>query len=222
MDIVYVVRQGDKNETLRYSLRSLKNLPHDKVFISGYTPSWVKGVISLNRSQGGYSDLENSTLNLKGAIAQPDLSDDFILMMDDVFITRPTDVDFYYHGTLDDKIASYKSSGNMGQAISLVATKNWLKSRGYDGLHNFELHFPYRFNKQKLQVMFDVWDRPLLELRPRTCYGNLYNINGQEANDAKDSTNTENSYISAGRDFDTSETGRLIRSIFTDRSPYES
>ena len=43
-DIVYVVRPGERNEELRYSLRSLSNLPHGRVWIAGYMPKWVTGV----------------------------------------------------------------------------------------------------------------------------------------------------------------------------------
>ncbi|MFF3129757.1 hypothetical protein ACFVRD_48125 [Streptomyces sp. NPDC057908] len=40
-DIVYVVRPWNQNEQLRYSLRTLANLPHRRVWIAGYCPTWV-------------------------------------------------------------------------------------------------------------------------------------------------------------------------------------
>ena len=35
MDLVYLVRPGEQNEELRWSLRSLVNLPHERVFEVG-------------------------------------------------------------------------------------------------------------------------------------------------------------------------------------------
>lgn len=224
-DIVYVVREGEDNEALRYSLRSLANFPHGSVFISGYTPSWVQGVISLNRKQGVHTDLENTNLNLIGALKQPDLSEDFILMMDDVFFMYPTEeVPICYNGTLDHRIETYKTDNRFNQAYSLMKTRDWLKAQGCDDLMNYEMHFPCLFNKHDLFSMYEnaINDIPLIAIRPRTMYYNLYKLNGQEVDDAKESRNKKAQFISVGRDFSTSETGRYIRSIFTDRSPYES
>lgn len=41
-DIVYFVKESAKNEELRYSLRSLKNFPHGRVWFYGYCPSFLK------------------------------------------------------------------------------------------------------------------------------------------------------------------------------------
>lgn len=41
---VYVVRPGDTNPELRYSLRTLTNLPHSRVILVGYRPTWVTDV----------------------------------------------------------------------------------------------------------------------------------------------------------------------------------
>ena len=45
MDFVYIVKEDEKNEDLKYSLRSIaKFYPENKVWIVGYKPSWVKNV----------------------------------------------------------------------------------------------------------------------------------------------------------------------------------
>ena len=45
MDLVYIVKNSEVNEDLRYSLRSVaKFVPHDKIWIVGYKPSWVQNV----------------------------------------------------------------------------------------------------------------------------------------------------------------------------------
>ena len=46
MDIVYLIKVDPENdsEELRYSLRSLKNIPHQKVILVGEKPEWVTNV----------------------------------------------------------------------------------------------------------------------------------------------------------------------------------
>lgn len=40
MDLVYIVKNSEVNEDLRYSLRSVaKFVPHNKIWIVGYKPS---------------------------------------------------------------------------------------------------------------------------------------------------------------------------------------
>jgi hypothetical protein len=224
-DILFVVRDGEDNEALRYSLRSLSNIKHGKIFIVGYTPSWVSGLISIPVNQSNASDLENSNANLLVGLINPGLSNDFILMMDDIFIMRPLQVGYYAHGLLSDRIAQYKRWNKFEQAYSLITTQNWLMSHNMSSQLNCELHFPFSFNRQKLAIMFKLWgDKPLAQLRPRTAYGNMWlsQLRIEEANDAKDSTNAKDNFISAGRDFGTSDIGGLIKSIFTNPSPYES
>lgn len=43
MDILYLCRPGENLE-LRYSLRSLRNVPHGRVWIFGDCPDWVTNV----------------------------------------------------------------------------------------------------------------------------------------------------------------------------------
>ena len=60
MDIVYVVRPGDENEALRYSLRSLANIPHRTVWIAGYRPKWCYGIVYVPRDQADQPDPTHS------------------------------------------------------------------------------------------------------------------------------------------------------------------
>ena len=59
MDIVYVVGENERNESLKYSLRSLKNIPHDDVYIIGHKPAWVKNVKYVNRIQRVRNKFQN-------------------------------------------------------------------------------------------------------------------------------------------------------------------
>src|SRR5690554_930418 len=89
IDIVYFLRVDDKNnsEELRYSLRSLKHIPHGNVFIVGEMPEWVTNVTHINVQQTGTKN-QNVTTGLRKAIRSELISDDFILMNDDFFFMK--------------------------------------------------------------------------------------------------------------------------------------
>lgn len=215
MDIVYVVREGD-NEELRYSLRSLSNLPHNKVFISGYKPDWVRNVTYIHRDQSNQPDLQNSNMNLLAACLQEDLSEEFYLFNDDMYIMEPVDeVPLYHQGPLDDTIQRYKQGNRFLQAYSLIKTKSVR-----DNPLSFELHIPMPMKRSKVLELYKSYPYPLYTLRIRTLYGNTQ-LNKGQYTDGKNSTNKEDKFISTGDDFATSPTGQHIRQQFIARSIYE-
>lgn len=224
MDVVYVVRPGDTNESLRYSLRSLKNIPHDNVFIAGYRPYWVRNVVASERDQENVPDLENVNKNLILTILDPRLSDYFILMNDDFFIMEEMDhIPVLHQGPLQERIDTYKSDNRFHQAYSLVKTQQRLQELGVapEDMRSFELHVPMVFHKEKLLRMYMQSAYPLFAIRPRTLYGNLYDCQGEKSYDVKESIDEKSPFLSAGRDFESSPTGRIVKERFTDPSPYE-
>ena len=90
MDILYTLKQCDQCDELIYSLRSLCNLPHDRVFLVGGCPKNIdkSKVVYIPTEQKG-TKWRNSTNNVKTACKDPRLSDDFILMNDDFFVLKP-------------------------------------------------------------------------------------------------------------------------------------
>lgn len=224
LDVVYVVRAEEQNEDLRYSLRALAtNLPHAKVYIAGYCPTWLKGVIPVPRNQEGQSNQENSNLNLLEACKHPDLADDFIFMNDDFYVMEPTlEVPAMHQGDLDDIITRYKSNNRMGQAYSLIATRTELRRIiPSSTLYSYELHMPMVMNKQKVLTMFEEWRRPVMSLRPRTMYGNLYQIEGAETQDVKTTSRQEGPYISTVYGETDDDAHQLIRERYNTPSQYE-
>ena len=224
LDVVYVVREGKDNESLRYSLRSLANLTHGKVYISGGKPDWVINVGHIKKDvEMEMPDQEDSNLNLYLATGIPEISENFVFMNDDFFIMRPGDLPYMHQGSLDDRIRAYRSDHRFHQAYSLIKTKQELIRRGYGPqLFSYELHMPMVFNKARLRKMFDSWGEPLFALRPRTMYGNMYKLNGVNTPDAKNSINPEERFLSTGSDFDISIAGDRVRSRFNQQSTYES
>lgn len=229
-DIVYVVRPGDDNEALRYSLRSLTNIPHGKVIIAGYVPKWVRNVHYAERDQSQSSDQQNSGANLLLALKMPELSDDVIFMNDDFFIMEPmTDIPAFHQGSLDARIAAYETGNRMSQAYSLITTRRMLVHAGLarDTLLSYELHMPMPMNRHKALAMFHHWGNgypgavtALYAMRPRTVYGNLFINEGIETKDAKGATQPVNGFISTLTGF-SGPTAAGIRSEFATPSEYE-
>lgn len=224
LDVVYVVRPGENNESLRYSLRSLANMPHRKVYLSGECPKWADGVYVVAKdSDMEMPEQEDSNLNLFVAARQQDVSDNFIFMNDDFFIMEPTsEIPVMHQGDLDQRIITYKADHRFHQAYSLIKTKQALIRRGFGPqLLSYELHMPMIFNKKLLLRMFADWDQPLFALRPRTMYGNMYKLNGEFTTDAKNSINPEARFLSTGVDFDISLAGERVRNQFRGPGTYE-
>lgn len=227
-DVVYVVRPGETNEALRYSLRSLINLPHRRIYVAGYCPSWVTGVIPIYRDQRNQSDQENSNANLLQATLDPDLSDDFIFMNDDFMVMEPLQALKPMHqGSLDARIRAYQAGNRMHQAYSLITTKRALVGLGWssDGLLSYELHMPMLLNKQKVWRIFDYWlnyrHYPLFAMRPRTLYGNAYQLNGDLTSDAKGATEPQLGFISTTTGFSGPDAA-AVKSRHSSPSPHEA
>lgn len=217
MDIVYPVREGEPNEGLRYSLRSLSNLPHRNVYIAGYKPKWIDGIRHIPTKQNA-SDLDNVNQALIAACLQPDLSDDFILMNDDFFIMQPLmHIPNYYQSSLLERVELYLKLTPL-QAYSLIKTGEELKKLGFHDLKSYELHLPMVFNKHKLLEVYDRVQLPLFTIRPRSLYGNYINLGGKRVPDVKTEKYVRGAFLSTDI---TSESGRLLQSQFRQRSEYE-
>ncbi|HRN29777.1 MAG TPA: hypothetical protein PK890_08770, partial [Terrimesophilobacter sp.] len=102
LDLVYLVRPGNNNPELRMSLRSLKNFPHGKVWIVGHKPNWVANVRHIKGNPTNNSHA-NVFLNVLAACEHPDTPDEFVIMNDDFYITRPIQkIPNWYRSTLTE------------------------------------------------------------------------------------------------------------------------
>lgn len=91
-DVVYFVNaEGSTGAELRYSLRSLENLPHNRVIMLGWKPPWARNVElrhHRNHSQGKWWTLMHKFL----AVAEmDDLTDVVYCMGDDFYVTKQMD-----------------------------------------------------------------------------------------------------------------------------------
>lgn len=182
MDIVYLVKDADVCDELTLSLRSLKNLPHDKVFLVGGCPHNIDKtkVIHIQTIQS-YTKYKNTTLGLEAVCKDDRLSDDFILMNDDFFIMRPINDPVselnLHRGLVSDVMFEYQSvyPENEEYIQGMYETFKILKDMGIEEPLSYELHIPMVMNKRKVLHMLDLPGVRMVEcLHKRSLYGNMF------------------------------------------------
>jgi hypothetical protein len=180
LDVVYICRIG-RNPELMYSIRSVvENLPHDKIWVAGGKPNWYKGKF-MGVKQGG-TKYQNAREILEAICENPEISDEFILMNDDFFITdKLDDLKTYHGGLLEKKVAKYtRMHPNSIYTGLLQHTFVNLRDRyGIEHPLDYELHVPMKMDK------YGLYKAVTSGLLWRSVYGNLNNVGGEKINDVK-------------------------------------
>lgn len=231
IDILYVVKQEEDNEELRYSLRSLRNIPHGKVFMAGYKPSWVSNKVIHIPVVQDRTKYKNSTNNLLTACNDPRLSSDFLLFNDDFFVMRPMkEMPVFNRGSNHDVTAEYKAKGSGGYVNGMIQTEELLHQLGVKDVINYELHVPMHINKHKfidvIQMQRDLAPH-IRVVHKRTLYGNFWKLGGKKISDVKvyhlSQEWSEAAPLLSTLDncFKLHPIGDYIRSKFPNPSPYE-
>ena len=184
-DIVYILRNDIEPYELRYSLRSLKNFPHGKVWFFGGEPPFLHPDRSVPVEQIGGSPWARVCYTLRKVCATDEVTDDFWLFNDDFFIMKPIkEYGPRYNKTLVEHAADVESrhGGKPSKyTAQLRRTAAALEAKGLE-TKNYALHIPMLINKKKaLQVLDEYPDVPMF----RSLYGNTYHIGGMDTNDVK-------------------------------------
>lgn len=194
MDIVYPLKNCDICEELIYSLRSLENVPHDKVFIVGGCPKCVnKEKVAHIPVLQGSNRYQNTTLSLIAACDDSRISDDFILFNDDFFvlekIENPVQELNLNMGSLYAQAERLIKKNNTYYGESLFKTAEFLSKKcGIKEPLSYELHTPFIFNKAKLKEIFcldEFLENAALSVGKRSIYGNLFCKNSKQISDVK-------------------------------------
>ena len=123
-DVVYFVKESKTNEELRYSLRSLKNFPHRKVWFYGGCPEGLKPDHHVYVEQDQANKWLNINKSIKEAVHNPDITDDFWLFNDDFFIMKPVKKPCnYYDGDLYKRIVTLEDKFRRFTKYSLQLRK---------------------------------------------------------------------------------------------------
>lgn len=151
---------GAKSDELRWSMRSVEANYQGacKFLVIGDRPPWYDGpVIEQQRQKHGKGferGLRDVLLKMHTISRHPDVDAEFVWMMDDVFLIRPT-------GKQDLQVARYSSDigepdKNRWQKIK-AATAKRLRRNGLQAL-DYATHLPHFVQKQKLAKLFETWD----------------------------------------------------------------
>lgn len=224
MDIVYFVKDTDTDEELRYSLRSLKNFPHDKVWFYGGCPKGLKPDHHVYVKQDQPTKWANIFKMFKLACVNDKISKDFWLFNDDFFVMKPVKSGpDYYNGSLYKRVVTLEDThkGFTPYSQQLRYTLQELDSMGCDTL-NYALHVPMKINRKKAQELVNIMDGPMI----RCVYGNYFKVGGTEHSDVKidslDKRYKDSDYLSTNdKSFTHGVVGQQIREIFNNKCKYE-
>jgi hypothetical protein len=228
LDLVYICGPGD-NEELRYSIRSaVKNLKFDNLWVVGGRPNWYLGnYIEVAQNKSKYANARN---NLRAICNSSKISNSFILMNDDFYITNKVDnVPYMHGGLLADKIKKYENlTGNTRYVLMLKRTLLSLSRRFKKDILDYELHVPMVMEKEKLLSIIDLPDLW------RSRYGNTFSVGGIEIEDVKiyssgtlvkksyDINNLKYSYLSSNDDSFETIKNKILNIDFVDKTIYEA
>lgn len=248
MDIVYLMGEGYskcENNELRYSLRSIEKYGKNvgKVYVVGYCPEWLSDEVIKVPFKQPYSPFKNIVekhLNMISTLLyivdNTDISNEFLVSMDDHFYIREVDFDNYpiYAKLIKNDIQLATNSLNRyGKFI--LSTKKLLTDLNLPTYY-FTLHRNLHVFKDTLNECREIFENILkekLECEPFVFILN-YRYHKQKfkftpVKDVKiteitqwykaDPTQTE---AFSTKDFEeNSELNQLIKDLYPDKSKYE-
>lgn len=169
MDVVIPYRSAPGDLELRYALRSLVNLPHDRVIIAGDRPQIIgDGVlhVPVDPIPDRY---QSSTANILAA-CEASNADQVVVTHDDTFIMRPWVFRHEDRGSLAGYLASGRAAG--GYRVALEATLDILTGLGVQDPLFFGMHSPTVYDRVRLtEVIHEFRGR---SVSIRTLYHNLH------------------------------------------------
>jgi len=233
MDIVFVVREG-ANEELRHALRSVERfVPHDRVWIVGGGPEWLRGVERMRLPQSK-SKYEATTRNLLAIAEHPDLSEDFQYWNDDFFALRPVPAagpEPMHRGTVASVLADYRArlDTESHYVRGMDATRSALLEAGFGEPLSWEAHVPIVLNRKLLResLLWGIEHVRAPVVHKRTIYGTLAGLEGREIADPK--VNDVEGWVGSASGwcstsdavFQHGVAGRVLRDIFASPSRFE-
>lgn len=175
-----MVGPGGRSDELRFSLRSLAHVPHGRVWVAGYCPAWLTGVGRIPVAQSG-SRYASSAANLAAASAHPNVSGEFWLFNDDFFVLAGPPDGARHRGPVADMVAGL---GHGAYRAAVTATGRLLHHLGHPDPVSYELHEPMRVDKAAMGEALRA-GRVMAAPLPRSLYGNLAGLGGEQVADCK-------------------------------------
>lgn len=227
MDAVYVNRDGE-NPELRYSLRTLKNVEHDHVWIFGGAPVWVnQDTVEFRKRMQGGSPYATTRGHITAACNTAEVSDPFMLWNDDFFAMRKVgNVPIYHRGSMSamlERFADLKTAWAKG----LRETAVMLEKRDLlEDAVSYDLHMPLIVHKaEMLEALRWAKQGRTDAIHVRTLYGALMGFGGVEHHDPKMMRRSDpfpaGAWLSSGSDTFRASVEPVLRYLFPEKSPYE-
>lgn len=234
MDVVYLLKECRQNPELTYSMRSLANLPHNRVFMVGGCPDNInKQKIAHVPALQGNNKFRNTTNNIQLVCHNKELSEDFILMNDDFFVLKPIKDPVaelnLCRGEIETVLQEYKKRFHnfcSSYIQGMMQTKVFLEDIGIKNPLSYELHIPMVLNKKKILELFKLpYINTINVFHWRSVYGNLYLKESKQINDVKvlvDYFHPLGSDKFLSTEDNSFQRCRIyLNNLFPDKSPYE-
>ena len=222
-DIVYFVKDTLTNEELRYSLRSLSNFPHGKVWFYGGCPVGLKPDRHVYVEQDQPTKWANIFKMYKMACCNDDISENFWLFNDDFFIMKKVKHGpNYYEGDLYKRVVTLEDThgGITPYSQQLRYTLQELEGMGCE-TKNYALHVPMLMNREKCKELCNIISGPMI----RCVYGNYFKVGGENHRDVKidrlDRLAKDTEYLSTNDKSFKGMVGKQIRATFQNKCKYE-
>lgn len=172
-------------EELRYSLRSLdKFLKEDyEVWIVGDLPDWIQNVKHIPHQKLGVSNagaIYDAVSKLKLYLDSNDSPEQFLRMYDDVYLigartAKQMQITRYLFTNMELNSGEFASGGIVWRDQVFRSTDAVVRL-GYPG-YMTETHCPEVFEKQKMRVIFEMFDPLENRLLTSTLYFNVFPYN---------------------------------------------
>ena len=223
LDIVYILKPDIIPDELRYSLRSLVNLPHRYVWFVCGQPKGFEPDRRIVHTQEGNSKWNLIKSSMRKVINNPEVTDDFYLFNDDFFVMKPFTGDFinYVDGTLERRIDELHREWMSPYCRTLYKLEQELLIMKLPTM-NYDVHLPMLINKELMRASIDKCSSPQM----RSAYGNINSIPYVIHPDVKvtdpDYMPDDPDFLSTNEDtFNRSKVGEYIRSVFNKPSRFE-
>ncbi len=181
MDVIYPYLRAPEDFELRYSLRSLANMTHDRVIVAGDRPAITSDRachIPVPRMNDRY---RSSTTNILSAVVRADVTDKFVVMHDDIFLLKPWADRHQHRATIAEYLGSGAAMGTYRQVLR--TTYEILRSHGISDPLFFGMHTPCVYEASKfIDLVNEFRDRRYLT---RTLYFNLFPQPSMPSQDVK-------------------------------------
>jgi len=196
IDLVYPVSTIERRKLLHYSLRTVRKfgLGVGRIYLvgGGEWRKWEsKGVNFIHFPDLFANWYLNTALKVWVATLHEEISDPFLYMNDDFFLTRTVylpEFPVYHEGDLREKLKNPFHDGRYKATIR--RTIEFLKNMKSTTL-SYELHYPLPIYKkifrEVMERVHEVWAVPDLEkgVLWRSLYGNLAGLGGVRWEDGK-------------------------------------